>query len=120
MKKFTKEIQVLLSTALIGTAGIGLLTSCSDDYYNGGLQRTDVTTSERGNDYYDGGLQAGDDLIDDSSTGANAVTDETKDKVCVSTDDLPLVGEMAAPDDWITTEAEETDLPLSEGVAMPD
>ncbi len=121
MKKFTKEIKMLLSTAIIGTTGIGLLTSCGDDYYEGGLSRTDdmaggsssVTATV-------GAAQAPDETI---SCGP----DETTDTACVTTDEPPLMGEMAAPDEWVTTEAEKTqerivsiELHPTEGVAMPD
>lgn len=43
MKKYTKDIQRLLSTVLIGTAGIGLLTSCGqqEDHIAGDVQIVD-------------------------------------------------------------------------------
>ena len=87
MKKFTEEIKMLLSTALIGTAGIGLLTSCGDERLAGDVQRVDDMT---------GNSSSLTNVI-----GATQNPDET-------TEEQFVMGDVAAPDECIISEEEET------------
>ena len=115
MKKFTKDIKKLLSVVLVGTTGIGLLTSCgADEPVAGELQRTDDMTGKssavsEGSEPYDGGLMVVDDMTDSTSevtanTDENQpAPDETENKAYV-TEEPPMMGEMADPDAYIVTE----------------
>lgn len=116
MKKFTNEITALLSTALIGTAGVCLMTSCGEPEYLGGLQKCDdqiVTTTEETIPYVGGYV----DLMTEPCETTQAVSE---------TEEPLILGYMSVSDEEVTDETEKMiggkpiDLHPTEGVAMPD